>query len=143
MTGRCKLMLSPGLLPCVLLIQAGAPARVQVSQAPSDVRATRQAETEQSQGGETVESPARERSRSLSPQQELRASALLLLVGFLLLLVFLVATYLLVRVGRRIRDNASRQRPPPTDVTDVWSMHKAPEFDEADFEFKPGEDDAD
>lgn len=89
-----------------------------------------------------MEGPATERPKSLSTKQELHASALLLLVGFLLLLVFLVATYLLVRVGRRIRDNAGRKRPPPTDATDVWSMHKAPEFDEADFEFEPGEDDA-
>ena len=65
----------------------------------------------------------------------LRGAALFLVVGFLLLLVFLIATYAMIRGSRRMRKAASHKRPPPTDATDVWAMHKAPVFDEADFEF--------
>ena len=43
----------------------------------------------------------------------------------------------MIRGGRRLREAAGRKRPPPTEATDVWSMHQAPVFDEADFEFEP------
>jgi hypothetical protein len=74
-----------------------------------------------------------------SPAQRsvLRGAALFLLVGFVLLVVFLVASYAMIRGGRRLREAASRKRRPPTEATDVWAMHKAPVFDEADFEFEP------
>jgi len=74
---------------------------------------------------------------SPTPRQRsmLRGTALFLVVGFLLLLVFLIATYAMIRGSRRMRKAARHKRPPPTDATDVWAMHQAPVFDEADFEF--------
>jgi len=54
----------------------------------------------------------------------------LLAVGLLLVLVFLAGTYVLVRSSRRFLDRTRKERPAPTPVPDIWSMHKAPEFPE-------------
>jgi hypothetical protein len=61
-----------------------------------------------------------------------RAATPLLAVGFLLVLVFLVGTYVLVRSSRRFLEGTRRERASPTSTPDIWSMHRAPEFQEED-----------
>ncbi len=55
-----------------------------------------------------------------------QALPLLLLAGLLLVLVFLVASYVIVRGGRRYRTAMSRKRASPTATDDVWATHKLP-----------------
>ncbi len=54
------------------------------------------------------------------------ALALLLLAGVLLTLVFLCMSFIIVRTARRLRRAALRRRARPTQVEDVWAMHKLP-----------------
>ena len=62
----------------------------------------------------------------------LRALPLFLLVGMLLVLIFLVASFVMVRAGRRYRSASARKRASPTAMEDVWAMHKLPpDFDES------------
>ena len=49
-----------------------------------------------------------------------------LMFGFILVIVFLVGSYVLVRTTRRYRAGLTRTRSPPTDTSDVWSMHQLP-----------------
>lgn len=53
-----------------------------------------------------------------------------LMFGFVLVIIFLVFSYLLVRITRRYRAGIFRKRAPPTDTKDVWSMHKIPKDDD-------------
>lgn len=53
-----------------------------------------------------------------------------LMYGFILVIIFLVFSYLIVRTTRRYRAGISRKRAPPTDSEDVWSMHKIPKDDD-------------
>jgi|CXWL01.1.fsa_nt_gi heme/copper-type cytochrome/quinol oxidase subunit 2 len=55
----------------------------------------------------------------------------LLLGGALLFVVFLAATFVFVRSSRRYRQSLSRRSSPPSDTTDVWSMHKLKDFDDS------------
>ncbi len=55
------------------------------------------------------------------------ALSVFLLTGLLLALVFLLASYVLVRALRRIRRSIDWRRAAPTAVEDVWAMHKLPE----------------
>lgn len=55
------------------------------------------------------------------------AIAIAVLAGALVLLVFLVASYALIRSARRFRQAAGRDRPSPTLSDDVWAQHKLPE----------------
>lgn len=67
--------------------------------------------------------------RSEYPDQTQVAKTLptMLLYGFILFLVVLVATFILVRATRRYRAAAAHKRAPPTDTSDVWSTHKLPD----------------
>ncbi len=64
-----------------------------------------------------------------SPQavQAVRSSPAILLLGFFLVLVFLVTTYALVRGSRRFRELLFRKRSPPTASDDVWAKHRLPQ----------------
>lgn len=61
-----------------------------------------------------------------------RSLPLFLLVGLLLVLVFLVGSYVIVRSGRRYRAMMGRQRAAPSSMEDVWAMHQAPQDSEDD-----------
>ncbi len=54
--------------------------------------------------------------------------ALLMLI-LLLLIIALVFGWFLMRSLQRSRKRLGRKPMKPTDATDVWSMHKPPEFD--------------
>ena len=55
----------------------------------------------------------------------------MLLGGVLLFVVFLAATFVLVRASRRYRQSLTRRGAPPSDTSDVWSMHKLKDFDDS------------
>lgn len=55
------------------------------------------------------------------------ALSVFLLTGLLLALVFLLASYVLVRVSRRIRRSIDWRPAAPTAAEDVWAMHRLPE----------------
>jgi len=56
-----------------------------------------------------------------------RSSSAVLLLGFVLVLVFLVGSYAIVRGSRRFREAFLRPKLRPTSADDVWAMHKLPE----------------
>ncbi len=55
-----------------------------------------------------------------------RASPAMLVGALLLVLVFLVGSYAIVRGSRRFREALLPSRPTPTASDDVWTMHKTP-----------------
>jgi ABC-type Fe3+ transport system permease subunit len=61
-----------------------------------------------------------------------RAAPMVLLSVTLVVLAFLVASYVLVRASRRYRMTLERRANPPTDTRDVWSMHKLKDFEDSD-----------
>ncbi len=71
-----------------------------------------------------------ERKRPEAGRLFAKAATPLLAIGLLLILVFLLGTYVLVRSSRRFLDSTRRERAAPTPTPDIWSMHKAPEFPE-------------
>jgi hypothetical protein len=77
-----------------------------------------------SEGSVTVEHVAG--ARSPATMQAVQASPLVLMVGFFLVIVFLVGSYAIVRGSRRLREAILYEKPAPTASDDVWSMHKAP-----------------
>ncbi len=52
----------------------------------------------------------------------------MLVGGVILVVVFLAASFVFVRASRRYRQSLVRRGLPPSDTTDVWSMHKLKEF---------------
>ncbi len=71
------------------------------------------------------------------PQAEVQALAHLLYYLLILVVVFLFGSYAVLRASRRFRDSLSTRDRSPSDSSDVWAMHKAPD----DFELEQ-EDDA-
>ena len=67
------------------------------------------------------------------------AIALAVLAGMIVLLVFLVASYALIRSARRFRQAAEKNPPAPTPSDDLWLQHKLPE--DWEDEDDDGEDD--
>jgi len=61
-----------------------------------------------------------------------RALPLLLLVVLAVVMTLLVGGFVIVRAMRRHRIYLGHQRPPPTDSSDVWSMHRVPDYDDDD-----------
>lgn len=57
-----------------------------------------------------------------------RIAPAMLVGGVLLIVVFLAATFVLVRSSRRYRQSLLKRGAPPTQSEDVWSMHKPREF---------------
>jgi hypothetical protein len=55
----------------------------------------------------------------------------MLVGGVILVVVFLAASFVFVRASRRYRQSLVRRGSPPSDTTDVWSMHKLKEFDDS------------
>lgn len=53
----------------------------------------------------------------------------MLMYGFILFVVVLVATFILVRTTRRYLAAYARKRAPPTAANDIWSTHKLPDDD--------------
>lgn len=51
----------------------------------------------------------------------------IMFLGLLLLLVFAVASYAIIRFSRNYRRYLLREPPKPTPADDVWEMHKLPE----------------
>ena len=52
--------------------------------------------------------------------------------GLLLLVIFLAASFVLVRASRRYRQGLLRKDRPATDSSDVWSMHRVKDFSDSD-----------
>lgn len=73
--------------------------------------------------------PTREEGRLFA-----RAAAPLLVVGLLLVIVFLVGTYVLVRSSRRFLESTRRERAAPSNTDDVWATHKVPDYDDHDYD---------
>lgn len=67
--------------------------------------------------------------RSPAAMQAIQASPFVLMVGFFLVIVFLVGSYAIVRGSRRLREAILYEKPKPTASDDVWSMHKTPTED--------------
>ena len=71
---------------------------------------------------------------SESAEIDARVLAIFLLYLLIFVLVFLVATYALLRASRRFRESLAKKKPEHTDAGDVWAMHKLPEELETDDE---------
>jgi len=87
-------------------------------------------------GGEVIApatggAPNRE-SRRDERREAARALPMLLLVALMVVLTLLVGGLVIVRAMRRHRIYLSHERPPPTEVTDAWSMHRVPDYDDDD-----------
>lgn len=52
--------------------------------------------------------------------------------GVLLFVVFLAASFVLVRASRRYRQGLLRKSAAPTDSSDVWAMHKVKDYSDSD-----------
>ena len=81
------------------------------------------------QQGSPVSSEALE-----SIPRDARALAMNLLALLIFVLVFLLASYVILRASRRFRESLAKQKPERTDASDVWAMHKLPKELEADDE---------
>ena len=67
---------------------------------------------------------------ALAPESstaDARGLAMLLLYLLIFVVVFLFATYAILRASRRFRESLSMRKPERTDASDVWAMHKVPE----------------
>ncbi len=64
--------------------------------------------------------------------QAARALPMLLLVVLTVVITLLVGGLVIVRAMRRHRIYLGHERPPPTDSSDVWSMHRTPDYDDED-----------
>lgn len=71
-------------------------------------------------------SPLPEASEA-SPQAEVHALANLLYYLLILVVVFLFGSYAVLRASRRFRNSLTTRDRFPSDSSDVWAMHKAPE----------------
>ena len=71
---------------------------------------------------------------SESAEIDARALAIFLLYLLIFVLVFLVATYAILRASRRFRQSLAKKKPEHTDASDVWAMHKLPKELETDDE---------
>ncbi len=69
---------------------------------------------------------------SESAEIDARALAIFLLYLLIFVLVFLVATYAILRASRRYRESLAKRKPEHTEAGDVWAMHKVPEELEVD-----------
>ena len=69
-----------------------------------------------------------------SAEIDARALAIFLLYLLIFVLVFLLATYAIIRASRRFRESLAKQKPEHTDASDVWAMHKVPKELETDDE---------
>lgn len=97
-------------------------------------------------GGEAVTAPldpaaggAGNGERSPDAASVAKALPAFLGLGFLLVVVFFVGSFVIVRTLRKYREGLERKSPPPTDSEDVWSMHRDPEADDV----LPRDDDED
>lgn len=69
-----------------------------------------------------------EHDKALPQEVSDKAQRLVLLVGVTtLLLAFMFVGVVLIRALRHVRQQALRTSPTPTDVSDVWAMHRLPE----------------
>lgn len=64
-------------------------------------------------------------------EKAVRIAPGMLVGGVLLVVVFLAASFVFVRASRRYRQSLVRRGSPPSDTTDVWSMHKLKDFDDS------------
>ena len=78
--------------------------------------------------GDVVDREARRDDRA----QAARALAMLFLVVLTVAVTLFVGGLVVVRAMRRHRIYLSHQRPPPTDASDVWSMHRTPDYPDDD-----------
>ena len=59
--------------------------------------------------------------------RRVQAMSQLLLWLFLLVLLFLVASLIILRTSRRFRATLEHRRATPTNTEDVWAMHRLPD----------------
>lgn len=52
---------------------------------------------------------------------------MLLIYLFILVMIFILGTWVFLRASRRYWTRVNEQPPKPTATDDVWSMHKLPE----------------
>lgn len=64
-------------------------------------------------------------------EKAVRIAPGMLVGGVLLVVVFLAASFVFVRASRRYRQSLTRRGSPPSENTDVWSMHKLKDFDDS------------
>lgn len=56
----------------------------------------------------------------------------MVICGICLLLILVLSVFAFVRVSRKYRDHVLKPTPTPTQTSDVWQMHKVPEYDRED-----------
>lgn len=71
---------------------------------------------------------------SEATKADARALAIFLLYLLIFVLVFLFASYAILRASRRFRESLTRRRPEATNASDVWAMHELPKELEPDGE---------
>ena len=71
---------------------------------------------------------ARQPSPPAEPSDgDAKALATVLVYLLIMVVVFMLGSYAIMRASRRFRGSLSRTRAEPTDAGDVWAMHKVPE----------------
>lgn len=68
------------------------------------------------------------RATPVEKESFVRGAAIALGAGFLLVLMFLIGSYAMVRANRRRMQAAAHVRPPPSETKDAWSMHRVPPY---------------
>ncbi len=59
--------------------------------------------------------------------QDIRTAPLMLLFGLVLIILFVLSSYILIRGSRRFAAGLEDKPAKPTQVTDIWSMHVVPD----------------
>ena len=113
------------------LSEAGRNARaVRVDTPSPDVEPGRPRRTRPGNAAVTEEAGEPEKNPAL-----VRLAAAVLSVGALLILVYLFGSYAIIRSARRLRAKLREPEAPGADLPpDAWSMHRAPELEDADDE---------
>lgn len=72
-------------------------------------------------------SPPLPEAAEAPPQAEVQVLANLLYYLLILVVVFLFGSYAVLRASRRFKNSLASRERSPSDSSDVWAMHKAPE----------------
>ncbi|RJP32270.1 MAG: hypothetical protein C4547_14130 [Phycisphaerales bacterium] len=62
-----------------------------------------------------------------SAAPDVRTAPLMLMFGLVLIILFVISSYVLIRGSRRFAASLDDRPAKPTEVTDIWSMHVVPE----------------
>lgn len=86
------------------------------------------------QASTTIESASSQPTTSFSEDQRLLHWRQVFFWSVVLLLIFFIAAWVIIRFSLRYRAYIFREKPPPTPSEDVWRMHRLPEDDEGKME---------